>query len=83
LIKKGADVNFDDAVGRGTALMGAAEDNNRDMVRLPLKYGADPTASAKFRESPLVSTHDPEIKRMLRQAIRECTSGTRKCGDEN
>ena len=83
LIKKGADVNFDDAVGRGTALMGAAEDNNRDMVRLLLRYGADPTASAKFHESPLVSTHDPEIKRMLRQAIRECMAGTRKCGDEN
>jgi ankyrin repeat protein len=78
LIRKGADVNYDDFVGRGTALMGAVEDGRRQMVSLLLRYGADPTIEAKFHDRPLKSATDPQIKRMLVQALAECRS-TRKC----
>jgi ankyrin repeat protein len=80
LIRNGADVNYNDYVGVGTALLTAAENDNREMVKLLLKHGADPTIEAKFHDPPLQSTNDPEIKRMLQVALRECNAGTRKCG---
>ncbi len=79
LIRKGADVNYNDYVGVGTALMAAAEGSKREMVRLLLRHGADPTVQAKFHDPALVSAADPEIKKMLEQALRECETGARKC----
>lgn len=79
LIRKGAKVNEDDFVGGGTALMAATENNNRAMVKLLLENGADPTIAAKFHDAPLQSAKDPEIRRMLRNALNECKAGTRKC----
>ena len=82
LIRKGAKVNEDDYVGVGTALMAAAENNNRAMVKLLLQNGADPTITAKFHDPPLRSAKDPEIRRMLRNALNECKAGTRKCEEQ-
>jgi ankyrin repeat protein len=82
LIRKGARVNEDENVGRGTPLMTAAEDNDRKIVKLLLENGADPTITAKFHDPPLRSTTDAEIKRMLRIALSECKAGTRKCEEQ-
>jgi hypothetical protein len=62
------------------ALLTAVEKHNREMVKLLLQHGADPTIDAKFHDPALQSTNDPEIKRMLQVALRECKAGTRKCG---
>jgi hypothetical protein len=82
LIRKGARINDNGYVSVGTALMAAAEDNNREMVKLLLQNGADPTITAKFHDPPLRSTTDPEIKRMLRIALDECKAGTHRCAEK-
>ena len=83
LISKGADVNENDYVGGGTPLLCAAEDNQLEIVKVLLDHGADPTIEAKFHGSPIQATSDPEIKKILSEAIASCRSGARKCESTN
>lgn len=83
LISKGADVNGNDYVGSGTPLMRAAEANQLEIVKLLLRHGADPTIAAKFHAFPLEATSDPEIKKLLNQAIANCRNGTQRCEATN
>ena len=50
LIEKGANVNYNDAVNVGTALMDAVEDNNRAMVKVLWTLVRTQLSSAKFHD---------------------------------
>jgi hypothetical protein len=83
LIAKRTDVNANDYVGAGTALILACEANQLEIVKLLLAHGADPTMKAKFHDPPVEATSNPEIKKMLNEAIASCRRGERKCEEEN
>ncbi|HEY1342547.1 MAG TPA: ankyrin repeat domain-containing protein [Bryobacteraceae bacterium] len=79
LIRKGADVNENAYLAGGTPLMYAAGDGKREMVKLLLQHGADPTIMAKFEGPALKLARDSEIRRMLQAAVAECKAGKRRC----
>lgn len=53
LILKGADVNYDDPSDRKTPLHTAAWNDNYQLLKLLLKYGADPNPDNVLGDSPL------------------------------
>jgi len=82
LIAKGADVNYNDAVGAGTPLMDAVEGNNLTVVKILLNAGADPTLEAKFHDPVSVSAKNPAVRKLITQALTACETGRRVCAEQ-
>jgi len=61
-----------DDVGSRTALIRATEGNQFEIVKLRLRHAADPTMEAKFHSSTMEATSNPEIMRLLSEAIASC-----------
>jgi hypothetical protein len=73
MIKMGANVNANDYVGSGTALISAIEDNRADIVQILLESGADPLESAKFHGTPeeiAREKENPEIINLIAGSIK-------------
>jgi len=84
LIEKGADVNYNDYVGSGTALIAAIEKNQYGAIRLLLDKEADPSIDAKFHGYPwniAKRSKNEKIRDLLKQHRSNCKEQPEHCQD--
>ena len=82
LLDKDADVNLNDYVGGGTALIAAIEADHPDAVELLLEHKADPSIGAKFHGYPFDIARKGKNEKMLNLLLkykRSCTDQPQKC----
>lgn len=82
LLEKGAIVNVGNSTGQATPLIFAAENNDFEMVKLLLKYNADPTIELNHHPKAIDATTDPKIRKLLEDAETKCLAD-KTCGSSN